>query len=309
MKIYSSKQPPWTFWFLLSGRCLPQPCSVKTRYLGVVTLQCCCWCCWVGCFSLVLWLIEVPDGQYTRPRMEALLLFVQHVSSFKHWPLIYCKVLHPVVGLNPTLMSICVLNHHGKLTTTSLYLILRTFVCFHGNFCLWNYIGMNIIMWMNATMYHIRFAAGGELFRAMCKEEDECRSPANWTVKSRFWIQMFAGIFDGCGNDNGRYNFPRDTALDSTWNVYVGLLLEKLWKHQIFIVFPFFCGLLWHTNGFCARLKEMYCRNEIRSEIEHLSQYKQQFFLQCGLQQVNWSLMYILCRSLVGASACMNSVH
>ena len=128
--------------------------------------------------------------QYTRPRMEALLLFVQHVSSFKHRPLIYCKVLHPVVGLNPTLMSICVLNHHGKLTTTSLYLILRTFVCFHGNFCLWNYIAMNIIMWMNATMYHIRFAADGELFRAMCKEEDECRSsPANWIVKSRFWIQ------------------------------------------------------------------------------------------------------------------------
>ena len=83
---------------------------------------------------------------------------------------------------------------------------------------------------------------------------------------------MFAGIFDGCGNDNGQYNFPSDTALDSTWNVYVALLLKKLCKHQIFMVFPFFCGLLWHTNGFCARLKEMYCRNEIRSEIEHLSQ-------------------------------------
>ena len=150
----------------------------------------------MGCFSLVLWLIEVPDGQYTRPSMGALLLFMQHVSSFKHWPLIYCKVLHPVVGLNPTLMSICVLIHHGKLTTTSLYLILRTFVCFHGNFCLWNYIGMNIIMWMNATTYHIRFAADGELFRTMCKEEDECcSSPANSIIKSRFWIQTRCLVF------------------------------------------------------------------------------------------------------------------
>lgn len=50
---------------------------------------------------------------------------------------------------------------------------------------------------------------------------------------------MFAGIFDGCGSDNGQYNFPRDIELDSTWNVYVGLLLGKLCKHQLFIVSPF----------------------------------------------------------------------